>query len=222
MTDIQNEIQQLTAELPTGVRLVAVSKYQPEQSIQEAYDAGQRIFGESHALELQRKHAALPKDIEWHFIGHLQTNKIKYIAPFVSLIHAVDSFHLLQAINKQAEKMQRVIPCLLQLHVACEESKFGFSIDACRNMLLNEPWRELKHIEIHGLMCMASHTDDTEQIRQEFHQAAAFFEELRGSIFHDLPYFNECSWGMSDDFPIAIEEKSTLIRVGSRIFGARF
>ena len=204
MSQIQDEIKRITASLPCGVRLVAVSKYHPESRIEEAYAAGQRVFGESHVQELRRKYDNLPKDIEWHFIGHLQTNKVKYIAPYVAMIHAVDSMKLLLEVDKQGEKSGRVIPCLLQLHVAKEETKFGFTPDECRT-----------------LMCMASNTDDMEQVRSEFHLAYELFKELKTGAFANAPYFKECSWGMSHDYPIAIEEGSTLIRVGSKIFGER-
>lgn len=221
MTAIQEEIERLRATLPAGVRLVAVSKYHPCEALSEAYGAGQRIFGESHVQELQAKRPALPADIEWHFIGHLQTNKVKYIAPYVSLVHAVDSFRLLQEIDKQGAKCQRVIPCLLQLHVAQEETKFGFSPDECHAMLASGEWRRLTHMRICGLMCMASNVDDASQIRREFRRAFDCFRQLKAEFFADDPCFCERSWGMSDDYPLAIEEGSTLIRVGSKIFGAR-
>ena len=219
MPQIQNEIRSINASLPQGVRLVAVSKYHPEGCIEEAYAAGQRIFGESHVQELQRKHANLPEDIEWHFIGHLQTNKVKYIAPYVAMIHAVDSLKLLLEIDKQGAKAGRVIPCLLQLHVAQEETKFGFAPDECRALAQEGAWKELAHVQVCGLMCMASNTDDMAQVRSEFRTARRLFEELKAGPFADAPYFKERSWGMSHDYPVAIEEGSTLIRVGSKIFG---
>ena len=200
---------------------MAVSKYHPESCIEEAYAAGQRVFGESHVQELRRKYDNLPKDIEWHFIGHLQTNKVKYIAPYVAMIHAVDSMKLLLEVDKQGEKSGRVIPCLLQLHVAKEETKFGFTPDECRTLIADEEWKKLAHVQICGLMCMASNTDDMEQVRSEFHLAYELFKELKTGAFANAPYFKECSWGMSHDYPIAIEEGSTLIRVGSKIFGER-
>lgn len=221
MSQIQDEIKRITASLPCGVRLVAVSKYHPENRIEEAYAAGQRVFGESHVQELRRKYDNLPKDIEWHFIGHLQTNKVKYIAPYVAMIHAVDSMKLLLEVDKQGEKSGRVIPCLLQLHVAKEETKFGFTPDECRTLIADEEWKKLAHVQICGLMCMASNTDDMEQVRSEFHLAYELFKELKTGAFANAPYFKECSWGMSHDYPIAIEEGSTLIRVGSKIFGER-
>lgn len=221
MSHIQEEIHRITAGLPPHARLVAISKYHPESSIEEAYRAGQRIFGESHVQELQRKYERLPKDIEWHFIGHLQTNKVKYIVPYVVMIHAVDSMKLLREIDKQAGKHGRVIPCLIQLHVAREETKFGFTPEECRTMLEEGEWKQLPHVQLCGLMCMASNTDDMQQVRSEFHQAGELFRELKEKHFAALPYFKECSWGMSHDYPVALEEGSTLIRVGSKIFGER-
>ena len=196
MSQIQDEIKRITASLPFGVQLVAVSKYHPESCIEEAYAAGQRVFGESHVQELRRKYDNLPKDIEWHFIGHLQTNKVKYIAPYVAMIHAVDSMKLLLEVDKQGEKSGRVIPCLLQLHVAKEETKFGFTPDECRTLIADEEWKKLAHVQICGLMCMASNTDDMEQVRSEFHLAYELFKELKTGAFANAPYFKECSWGM--------------------------
>lgn len=220
---IAQEIQRIKRELPEGVRLVAVSKYHPETSIAEAYKAGQRIFGESHVQEMQRKHEVLPKDIEWHFIGHLQTNKVKYLASYVALIHAVDSRHLLEEISKQGAKHNRRIPCLLQLHVAQEETKYGFSIPEAENFLASGEWRNLEGIELRGVMCMASLTDDEEQIAHEFDMAHQFFLHTRDTYFTDSARhdFSECSWGMSDDYHIALQHGSTLVRIGSRIFGQR-
>lgn len=221
MSHITEEIRDITGSLPQGVRLVAVSKFHPESSIEEAYAAGQRIFGESHAQELCRKYVNLPKDIEWHFIGHLQTNKVKQIAPYVAMIHAVDSMKLLREIDKQAAKAGRVIPCLLQIHVAREETKFGFTPDECYAMAEEGEWKALQHVHVNGLMCMASNTDDMEQVRAEFHRAYELFLKLKTGAFAQAPYFTERSWGMSHDYPVALEEGSTLIRVGSRIFGER-
>lgn len=204
-----------------GARLVAVSKYNPASAIQEAYEAGQRLFGESHVQELVEKQQALPSDIEWHFIGHLQTNKVKYIAPFISLIHAVDSMKLLNEINRQGEKCGRIIPCLLQLHVAQEETKYGFTFEECREVLSGNEWKELTHISLHGLMCMASNTDNQNQVRAEFKKVHQFFQEMQQAIGEEAPDFKQLSMGMSGDFPIALEEGSTLIRVGSLIFGER-
>lgn len=221
MSHIQEEIKSIQERLPEHVRLVAVSKFHPIEALEEAYAAGQRVFGESKVQEMTTKYEALPKDIEWHFIGHLQTNKIKYIAPYVALIHGVDSFKLLKEINKQAIKAKRIIPCLLQIHIAQEESKFGFSFDECRQMLEEGCWKELTHISIAGLMGMATNTDDENIIQQEFHSLGAFFQEIKDSYFSNQPAFKEISMGMSDDYPIAIAEGSTLVRIGSKIFGQR-
>lgn len=220
-TPIQKEILSLTAELPEAVRLVAVSKYHPKEAIEEAYAIGQRIFGESHVQELQTKYEALPKDIEWHFIGHLQTNKVKYIAPYITLIHAVDTYKLLQEINKQGIKANRQISCLLQLHIAQEETKFGFSFQECWDMLQQGDWKDLSHAQICGIMCMASNTNNENQIRKEFHTVSEFFLKIKQNFFPENKIFKECSWGMSHDYPIAITEGSNLIRVGSKIFGNR-
>ena len=221
MSHIQEEIKSIQERLPEHVRLVAVSKFHPIEALEEAYAAGQRVFGESKVQEMTTKYEALPKDIEWHFIGHLQTNKIKYMAPYVALIHGVDSFKLLKEINKQAIKAERIIPCLLQIHIAQEESKFGFSFDECRQMLEEGCWKELTHISIAGLMGMATNTDDENIIQQEFHSLGAFFQEIKDSYFSNQPAFKEISMGMSDDYPIAIAEGSTLVRIGSKIFGQR-
>ena len=221
MTHIQEQISQIKSTLPAQVRLVAVSKFHPIEALQEAYDGGQRIFGESKVQEMTQKYEALPKDIEWHFIGHLQTNKIKYMAPYVSLVHGVDSYMLLVEINKQALKAGRIISCLLQIHIAKETTKFGFSIDECRKMLEEGDWKKLKNIQIAGVMGMATNTDDEAEIKCEFATLSAFFQEAQNTFFKDSLYFKEISMGMSDDYPIAIEEGSTLIRIGSRIFGER-
>lgn len=215
---ISDEIQRITAQLPDGVRLVAVSKYHPADAIREAYGAGQRLFGESHAQEIQQKHTALAdlEGLEWHFIGHLQTNKVKYIAPYVSLIHSADSPRLLEEINKQALKVGRKLRCLLQLHVAAEETKFGFTPDEAMAYLDSGAWRELEGVELTGVMAMATNTDDSARIRQDFHAARQFFEQGR-----QIVPFTELSMGMSDDWHIAVDEGSTLIRIGTQIFGER-
>ncbi|MBR5846672.1 MAG: YggS family pyridoxal phosphate-dependent enzyme [Bacteroidaceae bacterium] len=218
---ISSNIEHLRSSLPSGVSLLAISKYQPIEALREAYDAGQRMFGENHIQEMAAKASVLPCDIEWHFTGHVQTNKIKYMAPFVSLIHAVDSFRLLREIDKHAAKHDRVIDCLLQIHIAQEDTKYGFTIDECRTMLATEPWRELRHVRITGLMAMGSNTDDMEQVRSEFRQMKVFFDELRSTHFADEPPFCQLSEGMTDDYPIAIEEGSTIVRIGSMIFGER-
>ena len=218
---IAERIKAISATLPEGVTLIAVSKYHPVEAIRAAYDAGHREFGESKAQDLVIKYQELPKDIRWHFIGHLQTNKVKYIAPYVSLIHGVDSYKLLLEINRQGQRVGRTIPCLLQLHVAQEETKFGFSLDECQQLLDEGEWRTLPYVSIRGLMGMASNTDDMVQVRQEFATLGKFFSQVREKYFSDRPEFRELSMGMSDDYPIAIEEGSTLVRVGSRIFGQR-
>ncbi len=214
-------LNEVRATVKQGVELVAVSKFHPAALIKEAYDQGQRIFGESRVQELQTKHEALPADIQWHFIGHLQPNKVKYIAPYISLIHAVDSYKLLTEINKQAAKHDRVIPCLLELHIAQEESKYGFTPEACTALLEDGAWRALKNVQIAGLMCMASNTPDMVQVRSEFHQARVYFDELKQRFFADDPHFCERSWGMSHDYDVAMDEGATLVRVGTAIFGER-
>lgn len=221
MSEIAFNLQEVLSTLPPHVRLVAVSKFHPVERLMEAYAAGQRIFGESRAQELCTKHEVLPADIEWHFIGHLQPNKVKYIAPFVSLIHAVDSAKLLREIDKQAAKAGRCIDCLLQLHVAAEETKFGFSADECRALLAEGEWKEMQHVRICGLMCMATNTDDEERIRHDFRTAARLFDEIKNAHFADAPSFCIRSWGMSDDYPLAIDEGCNMVRIGSRIFGIR-
>lgn len=214
-------LNEVRATVKQGVELVAVSKFHPAALIKEAYDQGQRIFGESRVQELQTKHEALPADIQWHFIGHLQPNKVKYIAPYISLIHAVDSYKLLAEINKQAAKHDRVIPCLLELHIAQEESKYGFTPEACTALLEDGAWRALKNVQIAGLMCMASNTPDMVQVRSEFHQARVYFDELKQRFFAEDPHFCERSWGMSHDYDVAMDEGATLVRVGTAIFGER-
>ena len=218
---IADNLHRVLSTLPQGVRLVAVSKYHPVSALQEAYDAGQRVFGESHVQELVEKEALLPKDIEWHFIGHLQTNKVKYLAPFVSLIHAVDTLKLLKEINRQAERCQRTISCLLQIHIAQEETKFGFTPDKLWQMLREGTWREQKSVQIAGLMCMATNTDDQQQIDREFALAAQIFQEVKHEFFHEDEAFRELSMGMSGDYLIALQHDTTLVRVGSLIFGER-
>ena len=219
--DVKGNLNDVLSTLPEGVRLVAVSKFHPAEYIEEAYREGQRIFGESHEQELSRKVKELPADIQWHFIGHLQTNKVKYIAPYISMIDAVDSLKLLKEIQKQAEKNNRVVDVLLELHIAEEDTKYGLTPDACRQLLDDGGWREMKNVRICGLMMMASNVDDEEQIREEFMTARRFFDEVKHKYFADADYFRERSWGMSDDYPIAVECGSTMVRVGTRIFGPR-
>ncbi|MBN2614194.1 MAG: YggS family pyridoxal phosphate-dependent enzyme [Bacteroidales bacterium] len=220
--DIQKNISTVLETLPEGVQLVAVSKTKPVEAIQQAYDTGQRLFGENKAQELAAKQPQLPNDIQWHFIGHLQTNKVKYIAPFVTLIHAVDSLKLLKEIDKQAAKNNRVIDCLLEFHIAREESKYGLSVQDAEEILKSDGFGELKHIRICGVMGMATFTEDTEQIKSEFHSLKMIFDQLKQQYFSDKEYFKEVSMGMSGDYPIAVEEGATLVRVGSGIFGARY
>lgn len=220
-TEIRENLERVRRTLPSHVTLVAVSKFHPAALLREAYDAGQRVFGESRVQELQEKVRSLPADIQWHFIGHLQVNKVKYIAPYVSLIHSVDSLRLLREIDRQGCRAERVIPCLLQLHVAREETKFGFSVEECRRLLQDDGWRALRHVRIEGLMCMASHTPDAGRVRADFRAARDFFEELRSTVFSGEPEFSKCSWGMSGDYGTAVEEGSNMVRIGSAIFGER-
>ena len=219
--DIQANLKEVLTSLPAQVKLVAVSKFHPNESIEQAYRAGQRIFGESKVQELTGKYETLPKDIEWHFIGHLQTNKVKYIAPYIAMIHAVDSYKLLAEIDKQAAKNGRVIPCLLEIHIAQEESKYGFTFQECREMLEAGEWKNLTHIYIAGLMGMATFTEDETEIKREFDSLKQFFNEIKQNYFADRDTFREISMGMSHDYPLAIEAGSTLVRVGSKIFGER-
>lgn len=221
MFDVAKNLHEVLDTLPNGVKLVAISKFHPKEYIEVAYREGQRIFGESHEQELAGKVQSLPKDIEWHFIGHLQTNKVKYIAPYISMIEAVDTVKLLKEINKQAAKYNRVINVLLELHIAEEESKYGFTPDACREFLKSGEWRELKNVHISGLMMMASNVEDKDQIRKEMTFASNLFDELKATYFSDDPEFKERSWGMSHDYPIAVECHSTMVRVGTAIFGPR-
>lgn len=219
--DVVGNLRRVKSDLPEGVTLVAVSKFHPNEYIEAAYAEGQRVFGESHEQELARKYDTLPKDIQWHFIGHLQTNKVKYIAPYISMIEAVDSLKLLKEIDKQAARHGRTIDVLLELHIAQEATKYGLAPDACRELLAGGEWRELHGVRICGLMMMASNTDDEQQIRSEFMQAAAFFDEVKAEYFADEPSFSQRSWGMSHDYHIAVECRSTMVRVGTTIFGPR-
>ena len=215
---IAEKIKQISDTLPCGVTLIAVSKYHPAEAIMQAYEAGQKVFGESKAQDLVKKHEILPDDIEWHFIGHLQSNKIKYIAPFISIIHSIDSYRLLQEVNRHGAKHQRKIGCLLQIHIAQEETKFGFTPEECIGMLSDGEWRTLENVEIRGLMCMASNTDNEELIEREFATVHKLFNEIKAVFFAGNENFNIMSAGMSDDYPIAIQHGSTHIRVGSMIF----
>ena len=219
--DVKGHLREVRSRLPEGVCLVAISKYHPVEYLQAAYEVGQRVFGESHEQELRQKVEVLPNDIQWHFIGHLQTNKVKYIAPYVSMIEAVDSLKLLKEIEKQGAKNNRVIDVLLELHIAEEETKYGLTLDACRQLLEEGEWRNMTHVRICGLMMMASYVEDEAQIRQEFRTAHNFFDEVKQRYFAESPYFTQRSWGMSHDYPIAVEEGSTMVRVGTAIFGPR-
>lgn len=221
MYDVKENLREVLASLPAGVKLVAISKYHPNEYIEAAYAEGQRIFGESHEQELRQKHTTLPKDIEWHFIGHLQTNKVKYIAPYVSMVEAVDSLKLLREIEKQAAKCGRVINVLLELHIAEEATKYGLTLDDCRELLAGGEWRQMEHVRICGLMMMASNVDDDQQIANEFETASRFFDEVKAQYFANDDDFCERSWGMSDDYPIAVAHGSTMVRIGTRIFGPR-
>ncbi len=216
---IAENLLQIKAQLPNHVTLVAVSKTKPQSAVLEAYEAGQKDFGENYVQELVDKEAALPKDIHWHFIGHLQSNKVKYIAPFVFLIHGVDSFKLLKEIDKQAKKNNRIIPCLLQIHIATEETKFGFSENEMMDMLSGSELKTLANIEIHGMMGMASFSNDQLVIQKEFQTILAIFKNIQNRNL--FPHFNTLSIGMSGDYKLAIEKGSTMVRIGSSIFGSR-
>ena len=218
---IAKTIKDIKDTLPEGVKLIAVSKFHPVEAVMEAYNAGQRLFGENKVQEMTAKHEVLPKDIEWHFIGHLQTNKVKYIAPYVTMIHSIDSLHLLTEVNRQAEKANRVIDVLLQIHIAHEETKFGMTFDECRELLNKGSWKTLTHVRICGLMGMATFTDDMEQVEREFVSLQALLEELKNSWFTGDATFKELSMGMTDDYPIAVRHGSTFVRIGTLIFGER-
>ncbi len=217
---ISSNLNQLKSTLSEEVTLVAVSKTKPISDLQEAYDAGQRVFGENKIQEMTTKWEALPKDIEWHMIGHIQTNKVKYMAPYVNLIHAVDSLKLLKEINRQAAKNDRVINCLLQLKIAEEDSKFGLAKDDLISLIESTEFSEFKNIKVVGLMGMASFTDDQDQVKEEFSKLKSLFDQLKSKITSNLK-LKTLSMGMSGDYPLAIECGSTMIRVGSAIFGAR-
>lgn len=217
---IRENISLLRQTLPEQVTLVAVSKFHPEADLMEAYEAGQRIFGESRAQELKQKKAALPDDIEWHFIGQLQSNKVKDIAPFIHTIHSIDSLKLIEEVEKQAAKHDRIIRILLEIHVAQEETKAGFTPDECKELLASLSPNNYPHVQIGGLMTMATNTDDEELIRKEFRQVRALFEDLKRTYLTG-PGFNTLSMGMSADYQIAISEGSNMVRIGSTIFGKR-
>ena len=218
---IKEQLSKINEVIPPNVVLIAVSKTKPNEDLLEAYDAGQRHFGENKVQELCEKWNSLPKDIHWHIIGHLQTNKVKYIAEFIHLIHAVDSLKLLQEIDKQAKKHERIIPCLLQFHIAKEESKFGLSISEAEALLQTSVYATLTNIRIAGVMGMASFVDDEKQITNEFNELVHIYTTLKNNYFKGVDSFREISMGMSGDYPIAIKAGSTMIRVGSTIFGGR-
>jgi PLP dependent protein len=218
---IQSNIQSIRQHIPSHVQLVCVSKFNPNESLFDAYETGERVFGESKVQELCGKYESLPKDIFWHFIGHLQSNKIKFIVPYISLIHGVDSYKLLVEIDKQAAKAGKKINCLLQIHIAQEETKFGFSGTELLEMFRVGEWKTLKNIQISGLMGMATYTDNREQIRSEFSGLKSLFDQVKNQYFSEESSFCELSMGMSDDYQLAIEEGSTMVRVGSLIFGLR-
>ena len=221
MSSIVENLKEIAGSLPEGVKLVAVSKTKPVEAIEEAYEAGQRVFGENRVQELAEKYEILPKDIEWHMIGHLQTNKVKYMAAFVSLIHGVESLKLLETIDKEGRKHDRVIPCLLQFYIASEETKFGLDMEEAKALLESDDYRQMKNVKIVGVMGMATNTDDEGQVRREFPHLKEIFDELKATYFAGNPEFKELSMGMSGDYRIAVEEGSTMVRVGSSIFGAR-
>ncbi|MDO4949888.1 MAG: YggS family pyridoxal phosphate-dependent enzyme [Bacteroidales bacterium] len=221
MQNLKRNLQAVARSLPVGVTLVAVSKHHPAEAVREAYDAGQRVFGESYALELKEKHDVLPRDIEWHFIGHLQTNKVKYIIPFVSLIHSIDSVRLLNEVDRQAAVHGRVVDCLLQVHVAQEETKFGFTPEECLSVVSDIGFRQLGNVRIRGVMAMASNTDDESQISEEFRRVKKLFDTLRTSVWKGNAAFDTLSMGMSADYELAIGMGSNMVRIGSRIFGER-
>ncbi len=221
MSEIAYHIEQINRTLSPGVRLVAVSKFHPVEALIEAYEAGQRIFGESRVQELVAKQEHLPRDVEWHFIGHLQTNKVKYIAPFISLIHSIDSEKLLSVVETEATKCGRVIDCLLEVHVAQEDSKYGFTPEACWEWLNTHPLIRYPHVRVRGLMGMATQSDDLQLVEREFEQLKRLFDQLKTSGCVDADAFDQLSMGMSHDYHLAMKQGSTLVRIGSSIFGER-
>ncbi len=218
---VYENFSKITDSLPKGVNLVAISKNKSNAEIMQLYDWGHRRFGENKVQELIAKYESLPKDIEWHMVGHLQSNKVKYIAPFIGMIHSVDSMKLLKIINKEANKIQRVIPCLLQFHVAEEESKFGLSYEEACQILDSDAFMAINNIVISGLMGMATFTENMEQVRQEFRLLKNDFDKIKAAYFTNNPSFCELSMGMSDDYLIGLEEGSTMVRIGSALFGER-
>lgn len=221
MYDVKTKLKEVLTTLPADVTLAAVSKFHPKEYLMAAYEEGQRVFAESQVQELRQKQSELPDDIEWHFIGHLQTNKVKYIAPYISLIHSVDSLRLLKEIDRQAERCDRTIDVLLELHVAQEETKSGMTASEMRDLLSSDEFRNLNHVAVRGLMTMASFVDDEEQIRKEFMQAKDVFNELKRDFFANEDSFSIRSYGMSGDYQIAMECGSNMVRIGTTIFGPR-
>jgi len=221
MSFVRENLEKVRSEIPSHVKLVAVSKVQPNKKVLEAYGAGHRIFGENKAQELISKQPGLPDDIQWHFIGHLQRNKVKYIAPFVEMIESVDSLKLLKEINKQAVKNDRVIRCLLQFHIAEEESKFGLSVDEFTEIISSPVFGELKNVNLCGVMGMATFTEDMDQVRKEFRQLKSIFDRIKDEHFASDDQFREISMGMTGDYKVALEEGSTIVRIGTAIFGER-
>ena len=218
---IADEVRRIASELPSGVKLVAVSKFHPVEKLMQAYDAGQRLFGESRVQELAQKVGAMPSDVQWHFIGHLQTNKVRQLVPHVHLIHSVDSLKLLQCINKEAARIDRVVDVLLQVHVAQEVEKFGFAIDELEALANEGQLAAMPNVRVLGLMAMATNTDDEAEIRKEFAEAHRAFEYLKQGCYRNNAEFCELSMGMSDDYHLAIAEGSTMVRIGTTIFGIR-
>ena len=219
--DIKARLESIRSTLADGVTLVAVSKFHPLEALREAYDAGQRDFGESRVQELAAKAAAMPADVRWHFIGHLQTNKVRQLLPSVYLIHSIDSLHLLQTVDREARRIDKTVDVLLQLHVAAEETKFGFSPDECARLVESGALSSLANVRVRGLMAMATNTDNFAQVEAEFRRVCDLFNRLKAGPFSDNPDFTEISMGMSDDYPIAIRCGSTMVRIGSSIFGER-
>ena len=220
--DARENLTKLLDQIPPSVKVVAVSKTKPLQTIQNVYNQGYRIFGENKVQELSEKHPQLPDDIEWHFIGHLQRNKVKYIAPFVDMVHSIDSLRLLNEVNKQAANANRTINCLLQFHIASESTKFGLDLEEAVDMLKSEQYRSHQNITICGVMGMGTFTDNEDIVRTEFKRLKQIFDQLKQEFFSHSDDFKEISMGMSDDYHIAIEEGSTIVRIGSAIFGARY
>lgn len=218
---IQSNLTIIKAQIPENVKLIAVSKTKPAEIVLDAYNAGHRVFGENKAQEMSAKFVLLPKDIEWHFIGHLQTNKVKYIAPFAHMIHSVDSLKLLNEINKHGAANNKIINCLLQFHIAKEETKFGFDYEEADAMLNSSEFENLTNIRIAGLMGMATFTDNKDQVKKEFAMLRSYFEKLKANYYNSDPLFREISMGMSDDYQIAIQQGSTMVRIGTAIFGTR-